>query len=337
MKILITGTAGFIGYHLSKALAVKNIDVVGIDNINNYYDVELKYGRLADAGINKNDIRPLQPVTSSIYPNYRFIQMDITNREALQSLFDKEQFTHVCNLAAQAGVRYSLVNPYSYIESNIDGYINILEACRHHNIKHFIYASSSSIYGMNTKTPFSEDDNTDSPVSLYAATKKSNEVMAYSYSKLYNLHTTGIRFFTVYGPWGRPDMAPFIFMKSILENKTISVFNNGHMLRDFTYIDDIVTGLTKIIPSQYEADVPARIYNIGCSSPVNLMDFIQTIEQRTGKEAKKEFVGMQPGDVPCTYADTTRLQNDFGYKPGTTLKEGIDKFYKWYIKFFQIS
>jgi UDP-glucuronate 4-epimerase len=337
MKILVTGAAGFIGYHLVKALVNSNNDIVGIDNINDYYDINLKYGRLTDSGIQRTAITPLAAVKSNKYINYRFIQMDLTDRESLNKLFDDEHFTYVCNLAAQAGVRYSIINPYSYIESNIVGYLNLLEACRHHHIQHFIYASSSSIYGMNQKVPFSEDDQTDSPVSLYAATKKSDELMAYAYSKLYNLQTTGVRFFTVYGPWGRPDMAPFIFMKSIIEDKTIKVFNNGHMLRDFTYIDDIITGLTKIIFSNCNEDIPYRLYNIGNSSPVKLMNFIESIEHCTQKKAKKEYLGMQPGDVVCTYADTKRLEHDFGYKPNIGIDEGISKFYDWFVDFYGIK
>ncbi len=337
MKILVTGAAGFIGYHLVKALVNSNNDIVGIDNINDYYDINLKYGRLTDSGIQRTAIAPLAAVKSNKYINYRFIQMDLTDRESLNKLFDDEHFTYVCNLAAQAGVRYSIINPYSYIESNIVGYLNLLEACRHHHIQHFIYASSSSIYGMNQKVPFSEDDQTDSPISLYAATKKSDELMAYAYSKLYNLQTTGVRFFTVYGPWGRPDMAPFIFMKSIIEDKPIKVFNNGHMLRDFTYIDDIITGLAKIIFSNCKEDVPYRLYNIGNSSPVKLMDFIESIEHSTQKKAQKEYLGMQPGDVVCTYADTTRLEHDFGYKPNIGIDEGISKFYDWFVDFYGIK
>lgn len=337
MKILVTGAAGFIGYHLVKALVNSNNDIVGIDNINDYYDINLKYGRLTHSGIQRTAIAPLAAVKSNKYINYRFIQMDLTDRESLNKLFDDEHFTYVCNLAAQAGVRYSIINPYSYIESNIVGYLNLLEACRHHHIQHFIYASSSSIYGMNQKVPFSEDDQTDSPVSLYAATKKSDELMAYAYSKLYNLQTTGVRFFTVYGPWGRPDMAPFIFMKSIIEDKPIKVFNNGHMLRDFTYIDDIITGLAKIIFSNCNEDIPYRLYNIGNSSPVKLMDFIESIEHSTQKKAQKEYLGMQPGDVVCTYADTTRLEHDFGYKPNIGIDEGISKFYDWFVDFYGIK
>lgn len=329
MRILVTGAAGFIGYHLSMALAKAGYEVVGIDNINDYYDVNLKLGRLRSAGFDIVSANHADVACSSLYPHYRFIRMDICDREAIEKLFATEHFDDVCNLAGQAGVRYSIVNPYSYIESNVFGFVNLLEACRHHGVKHFVYASSSSIYGMNQKVPFSEADRTDTPVSLYAATKKSDEVMAYAYSKLFGFATTAVRFFTVYGPWGRPDMAPFMFMTSILEGKPIKVFNNGHMRRDFTYIDDIISGLMSIIPSECHDDVPARIYNIGCSSPVDLMDFISEIEKCTGRKAVMEFVGMQPGDVTCTYADISRLKHDFGFQPVVNLHEGIRRFYDW--------
>jgi UDP-glucuronate 4-epimerase len=336
MKILITGTAGFIGYHLVKALAYDDVEIVGIDNINDYYDIALKYARLEDTGIAHERVRHGEIVASTKYKNYRFIRMDLTEREGIDRLFAREHFTHVCNLAGQAGVRYSIENPYSYVEANILGFINILEGCRQNNVRNLIYASSSSIYGMNSHVPFSEDDATDKPVSLYAATKKSIEEMAYSYSKLYNISTTGLRFFTVYGPWGRPDMAPFKFMKSIIDGTTIQVYNHGDMLRDFTYISDIIAGLKLVISSDNNAEIPYRIYNIGCSEPVNLMDFINTIERITGRKAKSEMADMQPGDVKCTYADTSRLQHDFGYKPSTTIEEGLRKFHEWYLTYSYI-
>jgi len=335
MKILVTGTAGFIGYHLVKMLVKYDNEIVGIDNINSYYDTNLKYGRLSDTGINCSLIPPYVPVRSTKYANYRFIRMDLTDRKEINRLFEIERFTHVCNLAGQAGVRYSIENPYSYIESNIVGFLNLLEACRNHGVKNFVYASSSSIYGLDSHSPFSEDDRTDQPVSLYAATKKSDEAMAYTYSKLYGISTVGLRFFTVYGPWGRPDMAPFKFMKNILEGKTIQVYNHGDCERDFTYVDDIIEGMRRILIFENQEEIPYRIYNIGCSHPVNLMDFIETLERITGKKADKEMLGMQLGDVPLTYADTTRLQHDFGYKPSITLADGLQRFYEWYLSFYK--
>ena len=268
---------------------------------------------------------------STLYSNYRFVKGDITDRDLLAALFDAEHFDIVCNLAAQAGVRYSLVNPYAYAESNLMGFLNILEACRHHHIEHLVYASSSSVYGMNEKVPFCETDMTDTPVSLYAATKKSNELMAHAYSNLYHIPATGLRFFTVYGPWGRPDMAPYLFMKSITKGEPIRVFNHGKMRRDFTYIDDIIQAVVRIIGSKpYEAEVPFRVYNIGHSRPVELMDFIHCIERATGKEAVCRYEEMQPGDVTCTYADTTRLEEDFQYAPSTEIQDGIQRMYEWF-------
>lgn len=334
MKILVTGAAGFIGSYMVKALAARGNEVVGLDIINSYYDVRLKYDRLADAGIEENCIVENEPVQSNVYSSYRFVKMDLTDRVHLTQLFETEHFDVVVNLAAQAGVRYSIENPYAYIESNVVGFINLLECCRHYPVRHLVYASSSSIYGLNEKIPYAETDKTDSPVSLYAATKKSNELMAHAYSKLYHIPTTGIRFFTVYGPWGRPDMAPFLFMKAILNGEPIKVFNNGKMQRDFTYIDDIIEGVVKIINCPLVETPPFRIYNIGNSAPVELMDFISVIERTTGKKAVKEMMGMQPGDVVCTYADTTRLENDFGYKPATTIEEGIGRFHQWYVKYY---
>ncbi|MBO1363825.1 GDP-mannose 4,6-dehydratase [Prevotella sp. A2931] len=330
MKILITGTAGFIGHGLVKALAREGADIVGIDNINDYYSQELKYARLADTGIAKEDADYGLLTQSRQLPNYRFGKIDLTDRERLDELFAKENFTHVCNLAGQAGVRYSIEAPYSYIQSNVVGFLNILEGCRNHHVSRLVYASSSSIYGMSPHVPFHEADATDQPVSLYAATKKSNELMAYAYSKLYRIPTVSLRFFTVYGPWGRPDMAPMKFMKAIDKGETIQIYNHGNMLRDFTYIDDIVEGVCRILNGHDDRDIPYSVYNIGNSDPVRLLDFIETMEKVMGKEARKEMLDMQPGDVTQTFADTTRLQNDFGYKPSTAIADGLRKLYDWF-------
>lgn len=334
MKILVTGTAGFIGYFTAKALLERGDEVIGLDNINDYYDVNLKYGRLAETGIDKNDVSYGKYAQSTKYSKYRLIKLNLEDREALQRLFVEEKFDKVCNLAAQAGVRYSIENPYTYIDSNIVGFINILECCRHNNIKHLVYASSSSVYGQNVKVPFSEDDKVDNPISLYAATKKANELMAHTYSHLYKIPTTGLRFFTVYGPWGRPDMAPILFAKAISNGESIKVFNNGNLSRDFTYIDDIVNGIIKVIdksPSiNGDSQIPYKLYNIGCSNPVNLMDFIHTLEDAIGKKAEMVMMPMQQGDVYQTYADTSKLECDFEYKPTITLKVGMEKFIKWF-------
>jgi len=330
MKILVTGTAGFIGYHVAKRLLELGHQVVGLDNINDYYDVRLKYGRLAETGIAENEIVYGKPVQSKNYPEYRFIQLNLEDRENIQTLFTNEKFEIVCNLAAQAGVRYSIENPYAYIDSNIVGFMNILECCRHNAIKHLVYASSSSVYGQNATVPFTEDGIVDKPVSLYAATKKANELMAYTYSHLYHLHTTGLRFFTVYGPWGRPDMAPMLFAKAITEGEPIKVFNNGNLSRDFTYIDDIVEGVIRVIELKLNKEEIYSIYNIGCSQPVKLLDFIHTMEDALGKKTDLIMMPMQAGDVFQTYADTAKLETDFGYKPNVTLKEGMEKFVKWY-------
>jgi len=332
-KILVTGAAGFIGSYLVKRLLERGDEVVGIDNINQYYDVHLKYSRLKETGIEQKDIADRKPTLSNLYPHYRFVKLDLTERDEINRLFDNEKFDIVCNIAAQAGVRYSIDHPFSYIDSNIVGFANILEACRLNLVKHLVYASSSSVYGLNNRTPYSEDDQVVRPVSLYAATKKADELMAHAYSDLYHLPTTGVRFFTVYGPWGRPDMAPYLFMKSIIDGTPIKVFNNGNMERDFTYIDDIIMGLEKIIDAPPVDEIPYKIYNIGNSNPVNLMDFIHTIEKVTGKEAVKEYVDMQPGDVYRTYADISHLEKDFGYKPQTTIQKGIEFFYNWYVKY----
>lgn len=334
MKILVTGAAGFIGSATVKALLERSHEVVGLDNLNSYYDTGLKYARLADAGIPQAAIRENEMVYSRTYSAYRFIKMELTDRIGMNALFGSERFEVVINLAGQAGVRYSIENPFAYVESNVLGFLNILENCRHYPVRHLIYASSSSIYGMNDHVPYAENDKTDSPVSLYAATKKSDELMAYSYSHLYGIPATGVRFFTVYGPWGRPDMAPFLFLRSVLEGKPIRVFNHGEMQRDFTYIDDIVEGLMRLLEHPSTATVPHTVYNIGHSEPVQLMDFIRTIEQVSGRKAILQMEPMQPGDVYCTYADISRLQQDFGYRPTMTVEEGIRRFYEWYRDFY---
>jgi UDP-glucuronate 4-epimerase len=339
MKILVTGTAGFIGYHLvQKLIRTDNVEITGIDNINDYYDVALKYARLAECGVRKQDITENQLQQSVTYPNYQFGKMDITDAPTLNDLFREHGFDMVIHLAAQAGVRYSIENPSVYIQSNIVGFGNILECCRHHNVKHLIYASSSSVYGMNNAIPFSESDHVDYPFSLYAATKKSNELMAHTYSHLYHLPTTGVRLFTVYGPWGRPDMAPMIFAESIQNGKTIKVFNNGDMLRDFTYVDDIVQGITLLInniPDEKTEHPFYRIFNIGNSIPVKLLDFIKILEKALGRQAQLEMLPMQPGDVTVTCADTSKLMKQTGYKPDTTLEKGIGVFIEWYKAYFR--
>lgn len=336
MKILVTGAAGFIGFHTAHRLVEQGHQVIGLDNLNDYYAVSLKLARLAALGIDIFSLREAPVSTliqSTLHPGLRFVKADLTDKPSIDNLFATQEFEVVINLAAQAGVRYSIENPYAYIQSNVTGFLNILEACRHWPVRHLVYASSSSIYGLNEKVPYTEEDKTDSPVSLYAATKKSNELMAHAYGKLYGIPTTGLRFFTVYGPWGRPDMAPCLFLSAIAEGRPIRVFNHGKMFRDFTYIDDIVTGVCAVAESTPTPDnhgVPAKIYNIGNSHPVALMDFIQAIEKAAGREAVKEYTDMQPGDVYQTYADTTALERDFNYKPDTPLQEGIDRFYAWY-------
>lgn len=350
MKILITGTAGFIGSHLTNKLLNLGHEVVGIDSINDYYDINVKYGRLEKAGVSKDVIKYNKLIKSSTHTNYSFIQLNLEDKENLFDLFSKQEFTHVCNLAAQAGVRYSLTNPYAYIDSNIIGFVNILEACRHNHIQHLAYASSSSVYGLNESMPFSTKQNVDHPISLYAASKKSNELMAHTYSHLFSLPTTGLRFFTVYGPWGRPDMALFLFTKAIIEGKPIDVFNYGNMQRDFTYIDDIVEGLTRVIqnPPQGNTDwkggspvpdsskSPYRIYNIGNNNPVKLLDFIKALEEKLNTKAEMNLLPIQPGDVPSTYADVSELIEDLGYKPNTSIKEGISNFVDWYKSFYKV-
>ncbi len=354
MKILVTGTAGFIGSHLAKKLIERGDEVIGLDNINNYYDQKVKYGRLKRSGIidrleEGEAIEYNKILTSNAHPNYHFIKLDLEDKSNMMDLFKAQKFDAVCNLAAQAGVRYSLTNPDAYIESNIVGFINILEACRHNDVKNLSYASSSSVYGLNEELPFSTDHNVDHPISLYAASKKSNELMAHTYSHLYGISTTGLRFFTVYGPWGRPDMALFLFVKAALEGKSIDVFNNGEMLRDFTYIDDIVEGVIRVIDNPTKSDpswngkdgrvstssAPYKVYNIGNNNPVKLMDFIKAIEIKLGKTIEKNMMPIQPGDVPATYADVTDLVENLNYKPETPIQEGIDNFVDWYLEFFK--
>lgn len=333
MKILVTGTAGFIGFHLAKKLLERGDEVIGLDNINDYYDVNLKYARLGELGIDKKDLADNRLATSNKYPKHKFVKMDLADKEQIENLFKNEKFDAVCNLAAQAGVRYSIENPDAYIHSNIIGFMNILECCRHYGVQNLCYASSSSVYGLNTKQPFSTTDKTDTPISLYAATKKSNELMAHTYSHLYGIKTTGLRFFTVYGPWGRPDMSPMLFADAITQDREIKVFNHGDMSRDFTYIDDIVDGIINVIDNPSEK---YSVYNIGNNTPVQLLDFIATIEDNFGKTAKKIFMDMQPGDVKSTYADIDDLSRDFNYKPDTSLADGIGEFVKWYRGFYNI-
>lgn len=335
MRLLVTGSAGFIGYHLAKYRLEQGDEVIGIDNLNDYYDVRLKEARLLQL---------------KKYNNFTFYQGDISDAAIIDELFKKHKPERVVNLAAQAGVRYSLKNPHAYIQSNIVGFTTILEACRHHQVEHLVYASSSSVYGANTAQPYKENDATNHPLALYAATKKANELMAHSYSHLYQLPTTGLRFFTVYGPWGRPDMAFFSFTRDILASVPIKVYNHGNMQRDFTYIDDIVEGISLAIdkpavpnptwsgdhPEAASSLAPYCIYNIGCGRPVNLLDYIQAIEQATGKAAIKEFLPLQEGDVVSTHADTTLLEQQLGYRPKTTIEEGVGRFVEWYVRFYKI-
>lgn len=336
MRILVTGAAGFIGAFVCKVLLDRGHQVIGIDNLNNYYDVNLKYGRLAFLGIEKEKCIDNALVNSDLYSLFHFVKLDIIDKQQLESLFDKEKFEVVCNLAAQAGVRYSIESPDTYIQSNVVGFANILECCRHFSVKHLVYASSSSVYGMNAKIPFSEVDKVDTPVSLYAATKKSNELMAYTYTHLYKFATTGLRFFTVYGPWGRPDMSPILFANAIAKEEAIKVFNCGDMERDFTYIDDIVVGVVTIIEKPITEFRPMyKIYNIGNNNSVKLMDFIATIEKYMGKEAKKEMYPMQMGDVQRTWADVSELIKDYNYKPSTSIEEGIKQFITWYKEYYK--
>jgi UDP-glucuronate 4-epimerase len=334
-KILVTGAAGFIGFHLATRLLDRGDTIVGLDNLNDYYDVRLKHDRLAQ--LTGRD-------------GFEFCQMDLADRVAMAQLFRDHQFDKVVNLAAQAGVRYSLQNPHAYVDSNLTGFVNILEGCRHGGVKHLVYASSSSVYGANTRMPFSVHHNVDHPVSLYAATKKANELMAHTYSHLYQLPTTGLRFFTVYGPWGRPDMALFLFTKAILAGQPIDVFNEGKMRRDFTYVDDIVEGVIRVTDSiaqpnaQWSSDqpdpgtsrAPYRIYNIGNNSPVELQHFIATLEKALGRTAQKNLLPMQPGDVPATYADVDDLIRDVAFRPATSIEDGIARFVEWYREYYHV-
>ena len=335
MKILITGAAGFIGFHLSKRLLEEGETIVGIDNINDYYDVELKFARLKETGISREVEKWLLPVQSTKYTAYRFIRMNLEDKDAIYQLFENEKFDLVINLAAQAGVRYSIENPEAYIQSNIVGFFNILEACRQNKVKRLLFASSSSVYGNNKKVPFSEDDNVDHPISLYAATKKSDELMAHTYSHLYGIQATGLRFFTVYGPWGRPDMAYFKFTKAILNGDTIEVYNHGNLSRDFTYIDDIIDGVVKIIKNEMQENY--QILNIGNSNTVNLMVFINTLEDILNKQANKHFVNMQAGDVNETFADISKICNLYGFIPKTAIQFGLKRFIEWYNNYTVIS
>ncbi len=335
-SVLVTGAAGFIGFHLSKRLLEEGCQVMGIDNLNDYYDVSLKEARL-------EKLKPFQ--------KFSFLRMDMAQREDLEKIFKDVQVDVVVNLAAQAGVRYSLKNPHAYVQANLVGFVNILECCRHYRVRHLVFASSSSVYGANTKMPFSVHHNVDHPVSLYAASKKANELLAHTYSHLYKLPCTGLRFFTVYGPWGRPDMALFLFTKAILAGDTIKVFNHGKMQRDFTYIDDIVEGVVRVMkkipepnpdwngdkPDPGTSYAPYKIYNIGNNNPVELTEFIAAIEKTLGKTAKKEFLDLQPGDVPATYADIDDLIRDVGFKPSTPLKTGIERFISWYRDYYGVK
>lgn len=336
MKILVTGAAGFIGFHVSKALVERGDEVIGLDNINDYYDVNLKYARLNELGIPRNEVQEKRKTKSEKFPLFSFVKLDVTDLNELERLFENEKFDKVIHLAAQAGVRYSIENPHAYVQSNLVGFVNILECCRHNEIKHLVYASSSSVYGNNKKVPFSEDDRVDHPVSFYAATKKSNELMAHTYSHLYQLPTTGLRFFTVYGPWGRPDMAPMLFANAIMAGEPIKVFNNGDMERDFTYIDDIVNGVLSVTdypPKKEESHPFYRLFNIGNSNPVRLMDFISEMGLALDKEVIKEMYPMQPGDVKQTYANTNHLEEIINYKPKVELKKGIRCFTDWFAQY----
>ncbi len=349
-RVLVTGTAGFIGYHLARKLIDRGMEVTGLDSINDYYDVGLKYGRLEQTGVPGEKLAYNRLVESEKYPNYQFIRLQLEDREAVNRLFDEKRFQVVVNLAAQAGVRYSLTHPEAYVDCNITGFLNILEACRHHPVENLIYASSSSVYGLNKKMPFSVHSNVDHPVSLYAASKKANELMAHTYSHLFGIPTIGLRFFTVYGPWGRPDMALFLFTKAILAGEPIQVFNHGRMERDFTYIDDIVGGIDRMVlqppapgsdwdpllPDPSSSSAPYRLHNIGNSSPVLLTDFIGALEKALGKKAKKQMMPIQPGDVEKTWADVSSLKRDYGYNPGTPVETGIRRFVDWYKQYYSL-
>lgn len=332
-KILVTGAAGFIGFHLCRALVDKGYYVTGIDNINDYYDVNLKLDRLKELGIAEKNINNFEKINSKHYKNFNFAKLDINNKQQLFKLCEDENFTIIVNLAAQAGVRYSLENPDVYVQSNVVGFLNILECARHFNIGKLVYASSSSIYGNSTDMPFSVQNRSDQPISLYAATKKSNELMAYTYSHLFGIETIGLRFFTVYGPWGRPDMAISLFTDAILNEKPIKVFNNGNQSRDFTYIDDIVNGLLSVILTAGKEPKQYQLYNIGNSKPVKLEDFINEIEKATGKKAIKQYLPMQPGDVASTWADMEDFKDNYDYSPKFSVAEGIESYVKWYTQY----
>lgn len=348
-KILITGTAGFIGFHLAeKLISQGGYMITGLDVVNDYYDVNLKYARLKQKGISREDVQYGKLLKSSKHDNYQFIQLDLTDKEGIASLFQQQQFDYVVHLAAQAGVRYSMVNPHAYTNSNVTGFLNILEGCRSISVKHLVYASTSSVYGLNEKMPLNAHESTEHPLTLYAATKKANEMMAHSYSHLFHIPTTGVRFFTVYGTWGRPDMALFLFAEAMIEGKPIKVFNNGNMVRDFTYVDDITEALRRIMeqpatpesnwnaldPDSATSSAPYKILNIGNSKPIKLMDYVEAAEEALRLKAIKDFLPMQLGDVPETNADVTDLINDYGYKPSTEVKDGVRKFIEWYRSYY---
>lgn len=334
MKILITGAAGFVGFHLAERLAPEHA-IVGLDNINDYYETSLKYGRLQESGFETSKIDDGEIIESNTHPGYRFIKADLADKEAIFGLYRQEQFDLVIHLAAQAGVRYSIDRPDAYLQSNLVGFHNIVEACRHYDVRRLIYASSSSVYGNTKETPFLETQPVDYPISLYAATKKSNELVAHVYSHLYGIQMTGLRFFTVYGEWGRPDMAYFKFVRKILNGESIDVYNKGHLERDFTYIADIVDGIERMV--NHPTSEPYKVYNIGNSKPLNLLDFIETIESELGRKAEKVMKPMQPGDVYTTYANTSRLEQDFGYKPSTDFRDGVRRFIKWYRDYYGLK
>ncbi len=345
-KVLITGTAGFIGFHLSNKLISEGYEVFGLDSINEYYDVKLKLARLSQLGFDTEQIK-YNKLISSKTNGHKFIKVDLKDKENIDRLFRNNKFEIVINLAAQAGVRYSLENPYEYVDTNVSGFLNILEACRNNSIEHLVFASSSSVYGLNETIPFKESDLTDHPISMYAATKKNNELMAHTYAHLFDLPCTGLRFFTVYGPWGRPDMALFLFTDAIVKGKSVKIFNDGEMYRDFTYVDDIVDGISRVLTSAplggdlFDAKRPIsnissakyKIFNIGNSNPVSLMDFVKAIEEKIGKKAIKEFLPMQPGDVLRTFAETKELNTLTGFKPQTTVDEGVANFIDWYLDY----
>lgn len=347
MRVLLTGSAGFIGHYVGLALARRGDVVLGIDNLSPYYDVNLKKARLEAAGFMMTGDHPAASVD---YPSYRWMQSDITDYPTLEKLFEENAFDAVCHLAAQPGVRYSLENPHSYVENNVVGFLNILEACRRFEVKNLVYASSSSVYGLNNSLPFSVDENVDHPVSVYAATKKSNELLAHAYSHLYGIATTGLRFFTVYGPWGRPDMAPMLFLRAALEGRSVRVFNNGDMMRDFTFVEDVAEGVLRVLDSPAKPDpqwpdhprsstslAPYRVYNLGNSSPVKLLDFLSALEAASGRTIEKEMVAMQPGDVQATFADMSEFESHFGWRPKTPLKVGVERFVQWYFSFLRSS